>query len=232
MGERVSAWAVSEALGKPRRKVREEWLRWGILREAGPDGLWDSDELARVAHAKSLEGPARRLSRRALVLHGDGFRVETAIRRLAVADVLRRMTRARHKIAQVLWEQRALRGTMGAPSRGTQLLLTLELPSKELARVPMAASDGVFDHWYQSADQISRVLGTAGRAREIPLGDDIPYEERLAIVLTAQLLEDNYVRNRLGLSTKPPRYGPPTDAQQRSADAPGQRRQLPPKRQP
>jgi hypothetical protein len=225
----VNSWAVSEAMGKPRRGVREGWATWGLLRAAGADGLWAADELERIAHVKALESEARRLSRRALLLHRDGHRVEPEVRRRAMADVLRRMVRPSHKVAQVLWELQALDARYRPPARDVPLLRALELPAARWPEIPLAATDTLFDNWYQWADHVTPALAAVGAAKKLPTREELPYEERLSLALLTELLSENHVRNRLGLPTQHPRYGPPA-GEDRRAGAPLLRGQLPPKR--
>lgn len=192
--------------------------------------MWDPRELDRVKHVKELEGDGRRLSRRALLLHRDGYRVDSTIRKKAIADVLRRLRRPRHKMAQVQWELRALGGSFRPPQVRSRRLLGLEVTHEAWASVPLVASDDVFDRFYQMVDMMVRSVATMGIVRGAPYADPIPYEERLSLAMVSQLLEDNYVRNRLGLRPQQPRYGPPSLGEVRSARAPLLRGQRPPPR--
>lgn len=206
MDSRVSRWKVGEVLGKPRAAWFQSWLDWGLIPPPDEDGTWDEGVLARAEHARALGASARPLARRVILLHRDGFRVETAVRRRAVAYVLAHLTRPSHKMAQVQWELRAMGTGFRPPRSGQRLLLHLELPPSRWAEVPTVASDGLFDQWYPWAALVTPQLALVGVAKDVPLRDPIPYEERLSLALVTQLLSEDHVRNRVRLPRMPPRY--------------------------
>src|SRR3989304_902691 len=102
MAQRLSRWKVAERLGKRRATSLEPWIEWGLLPQPDEAGTWDPRVGERVRHAMQLEHEARRLSRRALLLHRDGYRVDRSIRKRAVVDVLERLARRRHRVGQGL----------------------------------------------------------------------------------------------------------------------------------
>lgn len=230
MADLVTSWAIAQAMGRPRDDIRAAWQRWELLPAPQSDGLYRPEDLERVAHARALRREARRLPGRALLLQRDGYFVSPATRRAAMADVLEHMSRSAHKTAQILWELRALSPKFAPPTSRDPMLLRLEIPSNDLGAVLQAAKDHHVAERYQFVDMFARSLASVGANKHVPLTDAIAFHERIAIVMATELLHENYVRKRVGLESREPRYGPPTDGQQRSADAPLLRGQLPPKR--
>lgn len=229
--ERLSRWRLAEALGKARTDWLESWIRWGLIPAPGPDGRWDPEVLARVEHAKALQGEGRRLSRRALLLPRDGFYVEAGVRQLAVGDVLRRLTRPSHKLAQVLWELRAMDSQFRAPRPEEPILLDCELAPDRWPAVASTAPIELFERWYQWVATFAGPMRDIGRAKAIPVLDDVPYEERVSLALVVQLLHEDAVRLRVGLPPEGPRYGI-TGVPEAERRRPGLRAQLPPARKP
>ena len=230
MADTVSSWAIAQAMGRPRDDIRTLWQRWELLPAAQPDGLYRPEDLERVRAARALSHEARRLPGRALLVHRDGHFISVSTRRAAMADVLRHMSRSAHKTAQILWELQALRSAFVPPGRLQPVLLKLEVSSDRLADVLLAARDHHVGDRYQYLDLYARSLPGLGVSKRVPLTDPIGFHERIALLMAAEVLHENFVRNRMGLEPRAPRYGPPTDGQERSADAPRLRGQLPPKR--
>lgn len=196
---------MAEAIGKPRRAWFDSWTGWGLIPPAADNGTWDEDVLDRVMHVRELAADARPLARRALLLHRDGFPVETRYRRKAVAYVLDHLKRPRHCMARVLWEQRALAAEYRPPRAGASVLLQAEVAQDAWSLVVRTASDTVFDHAFHPAFYAVSTLAAVGGAKALPVDEQLRYEDRLSLFLVLRLLDDDYVRNRVGLG---PRLGP------------------------
>ena len=108
-------------------------------------------------------------------------------------------------MGQVLWETRALDPRYRRPTR-RQPLPRAKLTPDRWPEVPESSSDEAFNRWYQAAAYVVGALRSVGSAKGVPVVEDLRYEERLALALVIQLLEEPEVREALGLAAKPPRH--------------------------
>ncbi len=173
------------------------WQDWGIIPPAGDDGRWDEAVLGRVIKARDLAGEGLRLSRRVLLLDREGHASSTAVRRRAIKAVLDVLQQHAHKAAQVQWELRALGGPLPQLSKRARRLLTPPVPRPAWPFVIDVASDPSFERQYQWTMSFASSLPGMARERGAPSIAEVPYEERVALLMLLRLLEDPEVSKAL-----------------------------------
>jgi hypothetical protein len=201
----LSKTAVQEAIGKMPAKAWDQWIAFGLVPPPGPDGRWIAEGLhERIKEAKRLEAEARALPRRALLLQRNGFRVESAARRRAVIEVLRRVRPAARKMRRVRYElhELATRASQSMPPRRPRSY-GIGLPKADWVRAVQATSGESFEETYAVAARWAEMMALP-TASHGPAQVDLTFDERVSLLVAHLLIQsDAAVRRGLGLPGLP-----------------------------
>jgi hypothetical protein len=201
----LSKTAVQEAIGKMPAKAWDQWIAFGLIPSPGEDGRWVAEGLAeRIEEAKRLRTEARALPRRALLLQRNGFRVESAARRRAVIEVLRRVRPAARKMRRVRYElhELATRASQSRPPRRPRSY-GIGLPRADWVRAVQVTSAESFEETYAVAARWAEMMALP-TASHGPAQVDLTFDERVSLLAAHLLVQGNAaVRHALGLPEVP-----------------------------